>query len=769
MLLAFGSLCLSSGSLSLARADDDAGKIEFFESKVRPLLAEHCYECHGAKSKTRKGNFRLDHRAGLIEGGDSGPAIVPGKPDESLLIEAVRWQSLEMPPDGKLKVKQVATLVEWIEMGAPWPDEGKASTAPNGAEDYDWDKLRAEHWAWRPIADPDLPAVRNALWPVNPIDRFVLAKLEAADLAPSAPAAAPILARRLHVDLIGLPPTPEEVDAFDRSVRDGRRDAVERLVDELLDSPRHGERWGRHWLDVARYSDGQGGFLDNAPLPQAWRYRDWIVQAFNGDLPYDRFVKLQIAGDLIGSKRDAIATGFFALGPTYHSDGGDPDSIAQAQGETLDDRMDTLGRGFMAVTVACARCHDHKFDPIPQRDYYSLAGVFHNTKVREWPLAPDEVVKAYDAHQRKIKDLDAKIRAIREKAKKAKRELADDEKREIERSNAELADVKETAPPKYPFAHALADTGNADMRIALRGNLRKPGEVAPRGFPNAFASAGAPRFTRGSGRVELADAVADRDNPLTTRVIVNRVWMHHFGQALVRSPSNFGSLGAEPTHPELLDWLATRLVESGWSLKSLHRLILTSATYRMSSRSDERAFSVDGDNELLWRMNPRRMTVESWRDSLLAVTGELETTVGGPPVEDIVNSKRRTLYAKVSRNGDRFASDEFLRLFDFPLMRATVAKRPTSIVPQQFLFLMNSPFMVERAKALSQRLHREATTDAKRIEQAYRLLFARRPTAEEARIGIRFLGSAAATDTELSPWRQYAQALLSSNEFMYVR
>ena len=522
---------------------------------------------------------------------------------------------------------------------------------------------------------------------------------------------------------------------------------------------------------MARYSDGFGGFLDNrdAELSQAWRYRDWVVEAFNRDLPYDRFIKLQISGDLIGDTRESFATGFFALGPTYQSDGGDPDSVAQAKGETLDDRIDTLTRGLMAITVSCARCHDHKFDPIPQQDYYSLAGVFNNTASSELPLASQEVVEVYQNHQQKIEDLKKKKTDLNKLARSEQRDLTEQEERQLEQWQSQIDELDKASPPKYDFAHILAETGSEDMHIAIRGNLRQPGDLAPRRFLRVLAGADPEPFTQGSGRVELGEAVTNTNNPLTARVIVNRIWMHHFGKALVRSPSNFGTLGLNPTHPEMLDWLAATFIESGWSIKALNRLIMTSATFQMSSHFRVRAFSIDGDNKLLWRMNPRRMDVESWRDSLLAVTDELDLQMGGPPVEDITKSKRRTLYAKVSRNGDHFASDEFLRLFDFPLMRATVSRRSTSIVPQQFLFLMNSPFMVDRAKALSSRLDRESDTDEERIVRSHRLLFSRAPTDREAQSGIQFLAAGSSTQEELSPWQQYCQVLMSSNEFTYVR
>jgi hypothetical protein len=685
--------------------DPSAEHLEFFETKIRPLLADRCYKCHSAKSKKLKAELRVDSHSLLLKGGESGPAIVPGKPNESLLIKAVRYESTEMPPDAKLPKEKIALLTRWVEMGAPWPKETAIARTDDGPN-YDWGKFRREHWAFRPADKPNPPQPKDAARVKNEIDSFVTARLEAADLKPAPPADARTLIQRIYNDLIGVPPTPEEVTQWTTVIGADsapNQDGVRKLIDHLLESPHYGERWGRHWLDVARYSDGHGGFLDNKPLPEAWKYRDWVVGALNADMPYNEFVRLQIAGDLVAENKQPVATGFFALGPTYNSDGGDPDSVAQAKGETLDDRVDTFSRALLALTVSCARCHDHKFDPIPTMDYYSLAGVFNNTK----------------------------------RADKG--------------------------------VHVLQETGSGDMKVALRGNLRKEGPIAPRRFLQILSSDERPHFNQGSGRLQLASAVADANNPLTARVIVNRVWMHHFGKALVRSPSNFGTLGEKPTHPQLLDWLTANFVENNWSIKSLHRTMMLSATYQQSSRYDTHNFNADGDNNLVWRMNPRRMDVESWRDALLAATGELDKTLGGGPTDNIIGTKRRTLYAKVSRNGDQFGSDHFLRLFDFPLMRATVAKRPISTVPQQFLFMMNSPFMIDRAKALAKRLEGEAKTDEEKISRAYQLLFSRDPTASEASLGSEYIKLQPSSDQKLSNWEQYAQVLLSSNEFMYIR
>ncbi len=768
-LLAAGMFAASSAA---AEPDFPAEQLEFFETQIRPLLSAHCFECHSAKADKLKGGLRLDARPEVLRGGDSGPALVPGKSAESLLMEAVQWKSLEMPPVGKLSADKIALLAKWIELGAPWPAERKPqATSPTGG--YDWVHWRTAHWAYQPVTLPARPAVRDTTWARNEIDVFLLAGLEAAGLQPAPPAAPRVLVRRIFLDLLGLPPAPDQWKLWADRIAASQPDSstvIDDLVTELLSSPHYGERWGRYWLDVARYSDGYGGFLDNAALPEAWRYRDWVVQSLNADLPFDQFLQAQIAGDLTGGSDLAVATGFFALGPTYQSDGGDPDSVAQARAETLADRVDTLGRGMLALTLACARCHDHKFDAIPQTDYYALAGIFQNTQTREVPLAAPEVVAAYQQHVAAIAERNRQLDELQKKLQQEKREASDDEQQQRSAWTKERDELQATLPPKYEVVHGLGDTGSSDMPLAIRGDLRKPGPIEPRHFLRVLAGDSPPAFTTGSGRLALAEAVSDPANPLPARVYVNRVWLHHFGQGLVRTPGNFGALGERPTHPELLDWLTARFLASGGSTKFLHRTIIASAAYQMSSRFDAAAFAADGDHRLWWRMPPRRLDVEAWRDSLLSVTGELNLATGGPPVDNI-SQPRRTLYFKVSRNGDAFATDEFLRLFDFPLMRASVEERPTSIVPQQYLFLLNSPFMIERARALAARLAKEQPDEAARLEFAYDLLYGRPPTAEETEAGRRFLAQSPAADqtSGLAAWEQYAQVLLSANEFMYVR
>jgi hypothetical protein len=763
-------LALLTGVVTRGAAAVTPEQTEFFEKKIRPVLADHCYSCHSAQSKKLKANLYLDTLDGVMKGGESGPAVIPGNPEKSLLNQAVRYHDpdMAMPPKQKLSDQVIADFEQWVKMGVPWSTQAAPTAAAVPKTDWNWAELRKKHWAFQPMQRPTPPELKQA-GIENPIDRFILAKLEAAHLQPAPPADRPTLLRRATFDLTGLPPTPEELEAF---TNDPSPDAFDRVVDRLLASPHYGERWGRFWLDVARYSDGLGGFLDGSEKKtDAWRYRDWVVDALNRDLPYDQFVKAQIAGDLVDGGSAAVATGFLALGPTYISDGGTEEGRAVAQAETLDDRVDTVTRGLLGLTVSCARCHDHKFDPIPQQDYYSIAGVFRNTRNEDRPLpgAPPDISERYQQAQKAITDLEKEIADLGEPAKKANRPLTTEEDSAIKKKTHLLKVLQKKAPPKFPVQHIAAEAGNADMAVAIRGNLLKPGEIAPRRFLRIVAGEESPHFTHGSGRLELSEAIVNPENPLTARVLVNRVWGHHFGQALVRTPDNFGALGEKPTHPELLDWLARSLIDHGWSLKKLHRTIMLSAAYQRSSRMDRAAFERDGDDRLLWRMAPRRLDVEAWRDALLAVTGGLDPALGGPSDERILHTGRRTLYSIVSRNGDKFESDDFLRLFDFPSTHGTNAQRNTSIVPQQFLFMMNNGFMVERAAALATLARQGAGNDSEAIERAYRLLYGRPPTEAELHLGAGFLSAAAAGPERDAAWGQYAQTLLSSNEFLFLR
>ncbi|HJT79434.1 MAG TPA: PSD1 and planctomycete cytochrome C domain-containing protein, partial [Gemmataceae bacterium] len=686
--------CLLALAPRPARAEPPrvpAAQAEFFEKSVRPVLVGNCITCHGPEK--HKGKLRLDSRAAVLAGGESGPAVVPGKPEASLLVKAVHYDdSPHMPPRGKLSADEIAALTEWVRQGAPWPEVVATIRRTPAAGGFEITAKERAFWSFRPVADPPLPPVRDAAWPKQPLDRFVLARLEAAGLHPAPPADRRTLIRRAAFDLTGLPPTPEEVEAF---VNDPAPGAFARVVDRLLDSPHYGERWARHWLDVARYGEDQAHTFQARLYPDGFRYRDWLIRAFNADLPYDRFLKEQIAADLL-DEPDRLgrlpALGFFALGPVYY---GDPKKLDQ-----LDDRIDTLARGVLGLTVACARCHDHKFDPISQRDYYALAGIFASTEYAEVPLVPPAAVE------------------------EAKRRQTKDQK-------------KRGLPPGIPFVHALADAPKpVVMRVHFRGSPDNLGDEAPHRFLAILGGEGHP-FTHGSGRLELAEAVASPANPLTARVMVNRVWQHHFGRGLVRTTSNFGALGERPSHPQLLDYLATRFVRSGWSLKALHREILLSATYQQSSRYDARAYEADPDNRLLWRMSRRRLEVEAWRDAMLAVSGRLDATLGGPSADLAApGNRRRTVYGAVSRH----ELNGLLRLFDFPDPNITSGERAVTTVPLQQLFVLNSEFMAQNAKALAARLAAgPERDDVGRIRRAFLLLYGRPVTDEELRLGLAFL------------------------------
>ena len=742
-------------------------QLEAFETNIRPLLVKHCYQCHSSDSRPAKGGLLLDSREGLLTGGDSGTAIVPGNPEESLLISSVKYQSYEMPPDGKLSEKEVELLEQWIANNAPWP-ASEAPSASNADRVVNWREAQNSHWSFQPVLRPKFPDVSDTNWPETGIDYFILAELDNRHLAPSAEADRRTLIRRLYIDLLGVPPTQSQVDTF---ITSDSPQAYAELVDELLSSPYYGEKWGRHWLDVARYNEGFGGFTDNGPNPHAWRYRDWVVRKLNADIPYDEFIRQQIAGDIDGDVESSIGTGFLALGPTFRTDGGDPDSAAAAKSETLDDRVDTLTRGLMGLTVACARCHDHKFDPIPTLDYYSLAGIFNNSASVLSPISAQPVVDAFNQAQGVVNQLNNELKKANDDLKKAGNNATAEQTSKRDQLQKQRDEAQGRVPPRFEEAHTLRDTGSGNMKVALRGDIRKQGPEAPRRFLRIVEGEQAPLYDVGSGRKQLANSVASRNNPLTTRVIVNRLWLHHFGRPIVMSPSNFGTLGNQPSHPLLLDWLAAELVENDWSLKRLHREILLSATYRQSSSFNKDHYLVDGDNQLLWRHSPRRMDVELWRDTIMQATGELDRQIGGPPQQDILRSNRRTIYASTSRNGDQFASDRFLKLFDFAAPRASIAKRTTTTVPQQFLFLLNSSFMVDRARTFHRRLLQHSQDPIAKVEYAYSLLYNRQPSKEELRLGLDFvtITTNQSPDDKLDRWIQYCQTLLSSNELMFIR
>lgn len=714
LALAILGLCLP---LAASAAEPSREALEFFEKQIRPVLAENCFNCHNADKQ--KGNLRLDSRQAMLVGGDTGPVIVPGKPEVSLLVKAIHYEDdgLRMPPKGKLKAEQIVSLKKWIADGAPWPEMAAAVRPVVPTREFQITAKERAFWSFQPIRDPALPPVRDNAWPQRSLDRFILAKLEDGQVRPVAPADKRTLLRRVTFDLTGLPPTPAELDAF---LADNSPEAFARVVDRLLASPHYGERWARHWLDVARYGEDQAHTFQSRKYPNGYRYRDWLVRSFNDDLPYNEFVKQQLAADLLPGPDQLErlpALGFFACGPVYY---GDAKKLDQ-----YDDRIDTLSRGLLGLTVSCARCHDHKFDPISTRDYYSLVGVIASSEYEEVPLVPPEVV---------------------EEAKKKQSE----------------ADKKNKVQLNIPVVHALKDAATpVTMRVHVRGNPETLGEEAPRRFLSIL---GGHPFPHGSGRLDLAEAITNPKNPLTARVLVNRVWKQHFGQGLVRTPSNFGALGERPTHPDLLDHLATFFIRSGWSLKALHREILLSATYQLGSQVYAGNLAIDPDNRTFWRMNRRRLEVEAWRDAMLAVADTMDSRLGGPSQElNLPNNRRRTLYGHVSRH----ELNSLLRLFDFPDPNVTSEQRTQTTVPLQQLFVLNSEFIVRNARALANKLSQQPGTDAERIARAFPLLYARPASDREIQLGLAFL-AAAEDQTGLKPWEQYAQVLLSANEFLYV-
>jgi cytochrome c553 len=779
-IAAISPLAAQAGDPQPTRSKLDSAEEEFFETKVRPLLVSKCLECHGVDK--HKGGLRLDARAAMLMGSDTGPVVIPGKPEESALIAAIRYGGeVQMPPKGKLKDEEIAALTEWVKRGAPWPDARPAVAArPASAARSDAAAVTVKDrsfWSFQPVRNPAPPAVRDAAWPASPIDRFILAKLEEKGLAPAPPAPRATLIRRAYFDLIGLPPTPAEIDAF---LRDDSPGAFDRVVEKLLASPHYGERWGRYWLDVARYGEDQAHSFQPRLYPSGFRYRDWLLRALNRDLPFDQFVIQQIAGDLLegpGRLDRLPALGFFACGPVYYGDSKKFDQYA--------DRIDTLTRGFLGLTVACARCHDHKYDPIPTTDYYSLAGAFASTDYVEEPAAPKEQVEAYDKAQAAIQAKNTEIAAFlkaeaqrlkqettKEALKRVETTLPGEAKAKLSALRTELAGLKKSAPPKYPVIHTLRDAARAvDMPVLVRGNPDTPGAKVPRRFLSVLAGETA-AFAHGSGRLELARAIARADNPLTARVIANRIWQHHFGRGLVTTASNFGVLGERPSHPELLDWLADRLVSSGWSQKTLHREIMSSAVYQQDSRPDSPGLAKDPANVLLWRMNRRRLDVEAWRDAILHVAGLLEERLGGPSASlDAPANNRRTFYAAISRHDLAW----MLRLFDFPDPNITSGGRVETTVALQQLFVLNSSFMLSSARTLAARLQASARPGedvAGAIDRAYRLLYGRTATLRERALGVAYLKAPGATTAGAkSPpdrWEQYAQALLATNEFLFI-
>jgi hypothetical protein len=888
-----------------------ADQVAFFEKSIRPVLVKNCYECHSAEAKKVKGGLLLDTREGIRAGGDSGHAVVPGSLSESLLIKALHWTDKDtaMPPEksgGKLPDEVIKDFEKWVLMGAPDPRDGVAKMVSK--KEIDWTKAR-EFWAFKAPQKSPVPAPAAKDWPRADVDRFILAALEEKGLKPVADSDPRALLRRLTFDLVGLPPKPEEIDAFLQSAIRNPQSAIEEVVDRLLASPQFGERWGRHWLDVARFAESTGKER-NFTFPEAWRYRDWVIAAVNADKPYDQFIIEQIAGDLLPAKDSAehdahlIATGFLALGPK----GLNEKNREQFRMDLVDDQIDATSRAVLGLTVACARCHDHKFDPIPQKDYYALAGIFRSTTTyygtgegagaaknrNAAPLlsltpppatdaatpapapnapppapvqpsvaattAPD--VPAFIANdpskrarflrlppERRAELLqrfgrsapatseppaptapekidppapdaaaEKKLAAfIGSDPKKAQRfaSLSPQQRAEIlERlrkggvgggaafggktnGRKQMAGMREGAAtesstPETSKAMGAGEGSVANASILIRGEVDHRGDTVPRGFVTVLTSGTPPPMPADkSGRLELAQWLTAPENPLTARVMVNRVWQDLFGQGLVRTPDNFGATGATPSNPALLDHLALQFMRDGWSLKKLVRSIVLSRTYQLSTAHDSADYAADPENTLLWRSSPRRLDAEAIRDAMLAASGQFDLTpLAGSVVARVgdgyigrgirpevfqVESNKRSVYLPIVRD---FVPDA-LEVFDFAEPSLVVAARDVTNVPAQALFLMNDSFVLAQAKAMAKRVLTAPLSDPQRITLAYQLTLSRPPTDSERARADEYLRSevsqlipvknGAVSEAGETPWATFCQALFACAEFRYLK
>lgn len=760
-----------------ARAADDGKGTVFFEKKIRPLLIKHCYECHSEEAEERQGGLLLDRRSGWIEGGDTNKAVIPGEPNASLLIKAVRYtdENLQMPPEEQLKPEQIKLLEQWVRLGAPGPknDRGETEFSRLGDQEYLFDQA-GDHWAFQPVNSTTPPEATNQQWNENAIDQFVFAKLAENKLTPSAEADSRTLIRRLTYDLTGLPPTMNDVEQFVEAANQDRTAAVNELVNRLIDRPAFGEHLGRMWLDVARYADTDSAYRPDTRTPHyfpfAFTYRDYVVDSFNKDKPFDDFVKEQFAADLIGFKpgdAEMAALGFLAGGPFANRD----------PLESLDDLIDVTTRGFLGVTAACARCHDHKYEPVPTKDYYSLRGVFASL-VRVKPLDEKKqpLVPGYEPTEAEIADYEAKRAAIESKVSKAAGSKAKNNNKSIsqkirETELAELLLFNHGAPAR---AMRVMDRPKPlEPVVFVRGDAGSPGEQVPRRFLKIVDADQTPFPDDSSGRLQVAERIVDPTNPLTARVFVNRVWGYLMGSHIVDTPSDFGLQGSAPTHPKLLDWLAADFVENGWSIKHLVRTIILTRTYQQKSDFRKDAAGVDSQNRLLWRANRKHLSIEAIRDSLLSVSKRLDPTPRGRAghLWSEGYTRRRAIYGYINR----FNLDPTLRAFDFPTPVQSQPKRGESIVAPQTLFTMNAPFVIDQTVAITQTSEfRECTTDKERVDALFGLILQRNPAPLETERVLKFveLQGRFTTPNDLkrraSKWPLVAQSLMMSNEFQYI-
>src|SRR5262245_1779236 len=821
-------------AVSASRADDGATKegLAYFEQHIRPLFAQRCYACHSTRSNKQKGGLLLDSRSGWEQGGDQGPALIPGNLDASLLIRAVRYTDpdLRMPPDKPLSKEAVARLEQWVKMGAPDPRQGHSNEKEREGNPSDPISGR-EHWAFRSLSEHRAAANNSWAWPRTSIDSFILEKLEASHLRPVEDADRRTLIRRTYIQLIGLPPTREEVNAF---LEDKRPDAYERLVDQLLSSPQFGETWGRHWLDLARYADSNG-LDENFLFREAWRYRNWVIAAVNADLPFDRFLTEQLAGDLLPfdsieqRDRQRIAAGFLVVGPKVLL-GNDP---KERRMDIADEQIDTIGRAVLGQTLACARCHDHKFDPVPTTDYYALAGIFTSTQVmqRRYMLNEqrqmerlvglgadgDELNTAYETYWReqpKLKEREKQAKsalallelgddgALEELAAKYAESVADGAADESQQKDQRVVLQKEllakvqaelaNAPKIPPRAMIPCDVEKpADESVRISGQFDRFGDQVPRGFLRVISDMPAKIPEGQSGRIELGRWLTDAENgagQLAARVLANRVWHHLIGRGLVRTVDNFGRTGEAASHPELLDYLARELIDSGWSLKHLVRQIVLSRTFALNSHADSTAGAIDPDNRLLWRAHRRRLEPEAMRDAMLIAAGQLDlrpwessvsylgdqaTAVGDNKIRRRTDFPCRSVYLPVIRND----LPELFSVFDFANPHASTGMRPQTMVATQGLFMLNDGSVMTAAEATARRLLADTSPNREDdlVDALYELLFNAAPTDDERAEILAFVRKIQSrvtadggNDADLRAWSQVCQALFASSRFQIL-
>lgn len=777
-------------------------QLEFFERRIRPVLAEHCYECHSAGAKQIKGGLLIDSRAGLVRGGDTGAVVTPGDPEASLLIHAIRRTdpNLVMPPRHALSREVVSDFETWVRAGAPDPRVANTVAAAEARSAIDWNTAR-QWWSFRPLGTNPPPPVRQSHWPAGELDRFVLARMEAAGLSPAPEATAAALVRRVTFDLTGLPPSPEEIRAF---CGDPSPAAYARLVDRLLATPQYGERWGRHWLDIVRYADTAGDNSD-FPVPQLYRYRNWVLQAFNRDLPFDQFVRQQLAGDLLPAatmdqyEDHIIATGYLANARRFGSRVED-----YPQHLTIEDTLDNVGRSFLGLSLNCARCHDHKFDPITAEDYYALYGIFHSTRY-PWPgieleqkqrdLVPlveprrrVEVEAQLRTREREQRRLDKEVQRLRDSLKETPAEQkAAVEQRIRDAESAAREHARQS--PRFELAYAVAEAAKAeDVAVQLKGDPAKPGRVVPRRFLTVLGGAELPPGSPASGRLQLADWILDPAGPLMSRVLVNRLWHYHFGRGLVPTPNDFGRQGKPPTHPDLLDWMAGQFQQSGYSIKAMHRMILLSRTYRQSSLRTDEAIEKDPTNELLSGFPRRRLDAETIRDALLVLGGTLDRTPGGAhpfppqsewkftqhnPFKATYETPRRSVYLMTQR----IQRHPFLATFDGADPAASTPARLTSTTPLQALLLLNDPMVHEQSRRFAERLLAQPGPDSDRIATAFEQVLGRPPRSDEVTASLNHLTEVTsryrtrnppAPQPELEAWQSLIRVLFRLNEFVYL-